>query len=580
MTRGAHAARTLRGGVGRAAPLLLLLLIAAIYCSRLGSAPVYLASDEAIIANDVRALAATGRTLDGAFLPLFFYIPLSASWFMPVIYYWSAPFVVALPFAEWSIRLPTAAIGLISVGLIYNVALRIFGERRLALVAAAVLACAPAFFTLSRYALDYVYPVPFILGWLLCLAIALDPRRSRGWFVISGLCLGLGLYSYIASLPLMPMYLTMTLVALIAHRRSASDTAALLAGFAVPLIVFLIWFAQHPEAFQGTADRYGLRSLDVGAIAGRYLRFFSPDFLFMTGDTYLPFSTRTAGVFALASVVLIVTGIYAVIAERHLVGLVVLGGFVVSPLAAAVLDDAGAIRRAIGMVPFGALLAAFGARQLAAVARVPGLRTTGWLAGGAAAAAGLAYLVWIGVSQARVTPRGLQAAGLGLTLLTMAAFANRVKHGTLLLNTVVAAIVVQFALFQYEYHGPYRVRASPWLNGNIRGAMLRLIEEADRDRAAPIVFATLRSGLGHWDLRNRWLPSYWRFYIAREGREDLLARTIFHTYEHQARPIAPGSLVMASGEDPQLKQMLAAGASRIADVPELDRAPSFVLVRR
>ena len=580
MTDGAPAARTLRGGVGRAAPLLLLLLVAVIYCSRLGSAPIYLASDEPIIANDIRALAATGRTLDGAFLPLFFYIPLSASWFMPAIYYWSAPFLLVLPFGEWSIRLPTAAIGVISVVLIYHATLRMLGDRRLALVASAVLASAPAFFMLSRYALDYVYPVPFVLGWLLFLVVGLEPHRSRVWLVLAGLCLGDGLYSYIASLALMPVYLAATLVALLAARRSPRDLAAVVAGFAVPLIVFLIWFAQHPEAFQGTADRYALRSLDVGAIAGRYLGFFNPDFLFLTGDTYLPFSTRTAGVFALASALLMAAGIYAVIAERHIIGLLVLSGFIVAPAAASILDDPGAIRRATGMLPFGAILAAFGARKLATIPRVPGLRSGGWLAGGAAAAAGLAYLTWIGVTQDRVTPRGLQVAGLGLTLLAMASFTNRVKHGLLVLNTLVAAIVVQFALLQYEYHGPYRVRASPWLNGNIRGAMERMIEEAGRDRDAPIVFASLRSGLGRWDLKNRWLPAYWRFYVAKAGREDLLARTVFFTYLHETKPIAPGSLVMGNTEDPHLKQLLAEGATRIVDIPEIDRDPFFMLVRR
>ena len=230
---------------------------------------------------------------------------------------------------------------------------------------------------LSRYALDYVYPVPFILGWLLFLVIGLEPQRSRVWLVLAGLCLGDGLYSYIASLPLMPIYLAATLAALLAARRSRRDLAAVVSGFAVPLIVFLIWFAQHPEAFQGTADRYALRSLDVGAIAGRYFGFFNPDFLFLTGDTYLPFSTRTAGVFALASALLMAAGIYAVIVERHIIGLLVLSGFIVAPAAASILDDPGAIRRATGMLAFGAILAAFGARQLTTLSRIPGLRQAG-----------------------------------------------------------------------------------------------------------------------------------------------------------------------------------------------------------
>ena len=36
---------------------------------------MYLASDEAIIANDAYAIATTGRTLDGVFLPLYVYVP-------------------------------------------------------------------------------------------------------------------------------------------------------------------------------------------------------------------------------------------------------------------------------------------------------------------------------------------------------------------------------------------------------------------------------------------------------------------------------------------------------------------------
>ena len=99
----------------RAAPLLLLVLAAAVYLWRLDQAPIYLAPDEVIIANDAHALATTAHTVDGQWLPLFFYVPLSASWFMPAIYYWTAPFLYLLPLAEWSIRLPTVVIAIVSI---------------------------------------------------------------------------------------------------------------------------------------------------------------------------------------------------------------------------------------------------------------------------------------------------------------------------------------------------------------------------------------------------------------------------------------------------------------------------------
>jgi 4-amino-4-deoxy-L-arabinose transferase-like glycosyltransferase len=529
----------------------------------------------------VHALATTGRTLTGDFLPLFVYIPLSASWFMPLIYYWSAPFLLVLPFAEWSVRVPTALIGVLSVGLMTLLARRLLHEWRYALFAAGTLACAPAFFMLSRYALDYIYPIPFILGWLLALVIALeDGPRSRAWFLAAGLCLGAGMYSYIASIMLMPVYFIFMVTTLVALKRPARDTIAALVGFAVPLIVFLVWFWQHPEVFQGTADRYELRALDVAAIAGRYVRFFDPDFLFFTGDTYLPFSTRTSGVFAIGMALTLVTGIYAAVSRRHPIGVLVLCCLLVTPVTAAVLSDPGAIRRATGMLPFGVLLSAFGARHLWTFDRLPGLKIFAIVAGTLGTLAGMGYLTWILATEHRMTPRGFQTAALGVTLLVMAALAGRMRHGALVVYTLAAAVVVQFALFQVEYHGPYRVRAAPWLNGDTRGALLRLMAEADRRPDAPIVFVPLRNGLGRWDLKNRWMPAYWRFYAIKHQRVGLLDRTVFYPQDQDLALIEPGSLMLGNAEDPELKRLLAAGATHIADIPEMDREPFFTLASR
>src|SRR5436190_13507890 len=111
----------------RRAPIILLLIAAACYFWRLHDAPMYLASDEPIIANDAYAIATTGRTLDGVFMPLYVYVALSASWFMPYIYYWTALWLQVLPFSEWAIRVPTVVIGLVSLVLVYRVARRLHG---------------------------------------------------------------------------------------------------------------------------------------------------------------------------------------------------------------------------------------------------------------------------------------------------------------------------------------------------------------------------------------------------------------------------------------------------------------------
>ncbi|HUQ88040.1 MAG TPA: glycosyltransferase family 39 protein, partial [Vicinamibacterales bacterium] len=438
---------------------------------------MYLASDEAIIANDAHAIATTGRTLDGVVLPLYVYVSLSASWFMPYIYYWTALWLQLLPFAEWSIRVPTAIIGLIGMILIYRVARRMLGDRLFALIATVMLACAPTYFILSRYALDYIYPVPFILGWLYCLIGGLERGRSRRWLFAAGLCLAAGFYSYIASMALMPIYFAMTIAVLMALRRPWRDSAALSSGFAIPLLFFAIWLLQHPDVMQTTAQRYGFAGgevraapMNVAAIADRYWRFFHPDFLFLTGDSYLPFSTRTAGVFPLAGAVLILLGVFAAIGPaRSPMTLLLLAGFLVGPLPAALLDDPGAIRRAMGMLPFGALLAGLGAAQLARVGRVPYLKPAASLAALASGVAGTGYLVFIYFDQARVSPTGVKVAAASIVLIAIAALADRMHHGLVVLTGVAAAIAMQFVVFQVEYHGEYRLRSAVWLNGNFRG---------------------------------------------------------------------------------------------------------------
>jgi 4-amino-4-deoxy-L-arabinose transferase-like glycosyltransferase len=569
--------------------LILLLIVAAFYLWRLHDAPMYLASDEAIIANDAYAIARTGRTLDGVFLPLYVYVPLSASWFMPYVYYWTALWLQLLPLAEWSIRIPTAIIGISSIVLMYRVARALVGDRFYALLAAAMLAGAPAFFILSRYALDYVYPVPFILASLLCVLTGLAPGRSRRWLFGAGLSLGLGFYSYIASIVLMPIYAALTLAAVWATTRSRRDLIAVAAGFALPLVLFVAWFIQHPDVVQSTAQRYGLAGsavktapLDLAAIADRYWRFFHPDFLFLTGDTYLPFSTRTAGVFPLAGALLIAFGLYASLGPaRSPITLLIAAGFLLSPFPAAILEDPGAIRRAMGMLPFGALLAALGARQLAGVTRIPLFKPAAWVVGAAGAIAGLGYLAWIAAQQSRLTPTGLKIAALSLVVVALAARADRARHGTLLAGAVLAAIVVQFITLQVEYHGEYRLRAAVWLNGNIRGAMLRLIEEHDRRPGSPIYIATFRNGLGYWDLKNRWLPPYWQFYLAREHRQELMAETVFMPQDRDIETIPKGSVVLGNIEAPNLRALIESGSAvRIADIPEADREPFMTIVVR
>ena len=567
--------------------------VAVVYLWRLGSAPLYLAPDEVIIANDAYAVATTGRALNGTLLPLYFQAGNYNAWFMPVIYYAEALALQVLPLAEWSIRVPTVLFGLLSIALTYVMGRRLSGDRVTGMIAAFVLACAPAFFILSRYALDYTLPVPFILGWLLCVSMALERPEARWWLAAAGLCLGVGWYAYISSIVMMPVYAAMTLIVLVARKRGWRDIAVFIGAFVVPLTFFVAWLIQHPEAIEATARRYSLEAtaettqtsllqlIDIAGMLSRYAQFFRIDFLFRLGDTYLPFSTRNTGVFVGAMGILLAVGVYAAaVTYRHAMTLLVLFGFLLSPLAASILRDEGAIRRATGMLVFGALLAGLGAAQIRRIATVPFFKPLALAIGAVGLLAGIAVMARTAMTQGRVSETATRVIAIAIVSLIVARLSSRYRHGALIVAPILLMTAWQFTGFLRSYHGEYMERVAVWLQGNTRGAIERLVAESDARPQAPVFLATVRSAGGYWDQRNLYIPHYWRFYTTKMGRQDLHQRAVILPVEDHLQQLPHGSVVMAGAEDQDVLRLIANGAERLANIPEVAGDPYYTIIVR
>jgi hypothetical protein len=239
--------------------------------------------------------------------------------------------------------------------------------------------------------------------------------------VFAGLCLGLGFYSYIAAIVLMPAFFALTLVVLW-REGLAADWKYAAAGFAGPLILFAIWIATHLAVFAETFARYEFGSANrVGVLDrfGLYWRYFSPSFLFFNGGSQLVFSTRVAGVFPLVALVLLPAGLIAVLRRPSSLGVVAAIGLLAAPLPAIMLDEGSAINRALEIVPFGIVLSVIG---------------FGWL------------------TQARPALRTPIAIAL------------------------IAITGWQFALFGRDYFGDYRSRAASWFQFNIRGGLAAIVD--------------------------------------------------------------------------------------------------------
>jgi 4-amino-4-deoxy-L-arabinose transferase-like glycosyltransferase len=577
----------------------LIVAAAVMYARHLGSAPIYLSPDEAIISVDAHSIATTGRDVHGRFMPLYFQIQMRgeerSGWFMPVIFYAIAFVLKVVPLSETSVRLPSVIVGLTDILLMFLLVRRVFKCTALAAVSAAMLALTPAHFILSRYALDYLYPLPFLLGWLLCFVAYLEHGRPRTLFAAT-ILLGIGFYSYIAAVLMVPVYLLFTLAVLFHQHEPARDYGVALAGFVLPLLVLVPWLIAHPTALADTAHRYelyntgsmnalqGLRSLvsynSLEARAATYWSFFNPSFLFFTGDAQMPFSTRSVGVFLLPVSVLIVAGMCFAIRRPSPVPLVALLGFLAAPVAAVLVPENSEIIRAAGMMPFGILLATFGVEALWQWPLIRRARLVLLPLGVAAILSGAAYALWRLVSHA--PPGGsaglLIAAGIVLCLVAFAS--DAVSLARIVAVGLLLAMPVQFAGFYRDYFGDYRRRSSNWLGGNLRGALVDLMDREARDRAPFVYFARLRSTSGLVDTRNRWMETYWTFYLTKHGRRDLLERS--RAFDPQRVAEMPArSLVLANIGDPTADALVRDGVlRRVKVIADEDGIRFFTILQR
>ncbi len=497
--------------------LLLALATVALYGTRLSDAPMYLGQDEVFFGITAHSIASTGRDLGGRLLPLYFQWPAEIStnvFYQPMLIYSTALLLKAVPLSEAAIRAPTVVVGLADVVLMYVVALRIFKRESSAVLAAVLLLLTPAHFIHSRFAMDYLYPVPFVLGWLLGLLVFIEEGRPWTLFA-STLALGVGFYSYIAAVVMMPMYFVITCGFLVFQKRPLRDYGVAAAGFALPLVPIVPWLLTHPDAVALTARRYELygaahagpllsarttilrslrESLHFFFITERvslYWYFFNPAYLFLTGGLVVVSATRRFGVFLLPLAVLIPVGInYLINVRRTAVGALLLVGVVTAPVAACLVNEQYAIFRELELLPFAVLIAVVGVEAM-----LPARR---------------ALVRWAAIA-------------------------------------LLALVPVQFAFFHRDYFGRYAVESAGWFGGNIRGGLEDVIARSRRGGQAAIYLPKIIP----------YMDWYWRFYLIKQREPALAGRTVlFDAGRVDPVAIPSGSLMIVQDSDPAAGPLL------------------------
>ena len=514
--------------------LLLAAAAAALYTTRLTTAPMYLARDEIQFGRQAQSLATTGRDLDGNRFPLFFGEPSYHVGRDPLLVYVTAGLLKLAPLSDFIVRLPNALVGVLDIVLMFFVGRRIFKSDALGLTAAVLLAISPAHFMHSRLAVSLLLPLPFTLLWLLCLAAFVDHEHDSSALrrLAAGACwLGLGVYGYLASVMLMPVYLLCSAwVAWTDNMRVVVRRVGVLAvAFVLPVLPLVIWELAHPTRFHDMITHYhpyaprfgplqGLKEMlsyfSISVRSAAYWTNISPQLLFLEGDASLVNSTRLAGTFLWPVAFLLAAGIYQIATvRRSRFAFVLLIGFLTAPLPQVLTVDIG-IRRSLVLVVFGALIATYGVECLLARTR--------------------------------------------RTLVRVAAVA------------LLAILPFSFRHFYRDYVGDYQVRSAYWFGNNIRGLTNDLMSL--RPAASPIYLSNKIS----------YLDEYWPYYAAMHGREDLLTDTHYFTPE-QLDPRAEAArtlLAVAVNEAPSPQALTSAGWQQIKVVAEPTGQPVFLIYEK
>lgn len=413
-----------------AAAALLVIATLIVYTRGLEQSPPYLMHDELQFSLQARAISQSGHDLSGRLLPVFFTEPEFPAGRDPAIIYFTAALLKVLPFSQGNVKVPTALVGALNVALIFVAAWWLTGRPWLGLLAALFLALTPIHFIRSRLVLSPFYSIPFILGWLIALAAYLrsGSRRALLWSVA---CVALSLYSYLACTVMAPIYFVVT--AIIAVRKEGRGVIApMLITAGLVALPIMVWYATHPERYSQLIDAYRLYGMGTTSAIpapvlspgtpkspklwlGLLWQFLDPNLLFISGDSSLINSTRTAGLFPLTFAVFMLVGIWTAVRSRDMATRVMLIGLVTAPVAS-VLSGAIEMNRIMFVIPFGVLIATLGARTL--------------------------------------LQRGTGARVIAALL--------------------IAGTVAQFASFHRAYFTDYPVRAASWFGGNVRDAVVEL----------------------------------------------------------------------------------------------------------
>lgn len=352
---------------------------------QLGQNPPSVHADEADVGYTAYSILKTGYDPYGNFLPLQFEDQ-AKNFRAPLYTYSIIPSIMIFglnPFAE---RLPSAFFGVLSVLTIFFLAKKLFNEN-VAVLSSLLFAINPWSIQISRTGLEVSLSLLLVLAGTALFLYASSEKKYL--FLVSGILLGLSVFAYHSAKIFLPLFLPILLFYKWKSKRiNIKEIGFFLGIFAIFYVVMLslALFNQGAAEFRNvsifentTASRSVNRERHLSnaplwlssvfhnkplyylkQFENSYIRIFSPNYLFLNGESNLDKGVSNHGEFYLFELPFFLIGLYGLFKNQKLLFGFLAGWLLVGAVPAGITSTGYYTYRDVNMLPIPLLLSSFG----------------------------------------------------------------------------------------------------------------------------------------------------------------------------------------------------------------------------
>ncbi len=339
--------------------LLIIILIAAVLrILFLDQAPNTFSTDEVSNGYDAYSIFQTGRDRYGHFLPILLtgFNDSRESLYV----FFNIPLIQLFGLNEFSVRLPSAIAGVLTVPVLYYLAQECFNNKKISLTAALLFAFSPWSIFYSRLTFHAnLLPLFFCLS----LLFFLKSFRQPNYLLLSSFLFSLSLYTYASARAFIPLFmLGLTIIFWKRLWEIKTQTFIAIAIF-LPIFLFFLslWLAPGGMA---RLEETGIET-NIFMLLVNYISHFEPVFLFIHGDWNERRSVTTWGVgqLHLFELVTVIIGVLALKKKTDRISKILFLWLFLYPIPAALTEPQHAIRAIVG-IPVFSLFSAYGLWQI------------------------------------------------------------------------------------------------------------------------------------------------------------------------------------------------------------------------